>query len=220
MNDIAYVQLPSGQDFILSIYSTAYEPDQPGPYDGSNLGIFAEYLIEELGLLNAPCTPPIFKYSISDPHFSILSGSWTQNSANDAYNGEYLMSGAPGDSVSWSMEIPSSGLYEVCIWSPQSVDFSNGALVQVLSNNIVYNYTLSQEYYGGRWYKLGDFYMDKGQQNNIVAIQQLPNSQPVVASAIKISKWPECHHSPGALCTDIDPKLPVCENELLSIIHQ
>lgn len=203
LNDIALIELPSGDELIIAVYSTGYEPNQPFPYDASNLGTFLEFVLERLDYANNPCSPPVIKETISSTAFT-TTGSWSGEVANDAYGGNYLLTSDASATAFWNINVPSTGLYEVCVWSPQSPSFTSSATVQVNSVTGAYNITVSQQSYGGRWYKLGDFYLTAG-QSNVVGVF---GGSSVVANAVKLSKWPECNHSPGALCTDFDPSAP------------
>lgn len=159
-------------------------------------------------ILDGTCSPPILTLTTKSPSF-ISSGTWNSASSNDALNGEYVyVSNDELAEASWDIDIPSTGLYEIAIWSPQSTSFTDSATIVVNSYTGLYSFNVSQQSYGGRWYKLGDFYLVSGNQK-VVTIHG-SSSSVVVANAIKISKWPECRHSPGATCEDFNPSGPIC----------
>ena len=209
MNDIALIKLPSGQEFIVAAYSDSYESTQPYPYDGSNLGAFIYILLDKLKVLDGPCAPPIITLDTSSTSFE-TNGNWIAGSSNQALSNNFLqVTNDVSATASWSVDIPATGLYEVAIWSPQSNDFSDSTTMVVNSYTGKYTFHVSQQSYGGRWYKLGDFYFTKGEIAKCVTIRGSSDST-VVANAIKISQWPECNDSPGATCQDFNPSDDIC----------
>lgn len=140
----------------------------------------------------------------------VTSGAWTSSSSNQALGGSFLQSSDGNAELYWNVDIPEEGLYEVAVWFPQSKSFSSSTTFTVNSYTGAYPFSISQQSYGGRWYKLSDFYFVKGTQK-LLSISGKSNSI-VAANAIKISKWPECHDSPGATCQDFTPSGATCSN--------
>jgi hypothetical protein len=75
--DVAWITLPNKQEFILSVYSDGYEAYQPYPLDDTNLGPFAEELIDALGLADSPDYVKIKANAVGE-EAKILAGSWTK----------------------------------------------------------------------------------------------------------------------------------------------
>lgn len=47
LNDIAYIELPNGQKFVLAAFSDSLEYSNPWPYTLSNLGVLVEMRLSE-----------------------------------------------------------------------------------------------------------------------------------------------------------------------------
>ena len=154
------------------------------------------------------CTPPNLEY-LSDTANLLPKGSWVQQGSDQALGGTFFTSNNSSATASWDDQIPSAGAYQVSIWSPQAPDFSSSVTVEVNDSTGSYPITYTQRSYGARWYLLGDYYFVKGTQKNAVRIHG-STSGLVAANAIRISKFPECHASPGATCQDFVPKGPTC----------
>lgn len=198
LEDIAYIMLPNGREFILSAFSNGYvEPEKsnPSPYNVSLLGGYCEMLIEALQLDHG--CPPKIKIDNSDQNVTI-SGEWSIGSDlktdYDMYGSNYLYTTADNEgskSIIWHLKVPSPGLYEVCVWHPQKK--SEGIV-----SYTVYHATgtkkidVNQMVCGGRWRRLGDFEFKFGEGAVILTNQgrSTPN-QVITADAVKITKWPE-----------------------------
>jgi protein phosphatase methylesterase 1 len=196
LEDIAYVVLPNGRSFILAAYSNGFqgpEPNQPYPYDASLLGVFAEMLIDELEL-HIGC-PPKWKIDNTDPAV-VVAGSWdfvTDQSVDyDMYGASYLATQSQKTataSVTWNLNVPSAGRYEVCVWSPQK---STGTTVtyRVYHEAGSTAVGVNQRYYGGRWFRLGDFDFAADQGSVVLTNQAQQSGKYVMADAVKVTKWP------------------------------
>ncbi len=203
LEDIAYVRLPNGQAFILAAYSDGFqgpEPGQPYPWDASVLGVFCEMLVDELALDAGG--PPKLVTDNSDPAVS-TTGSWTvvtdQSIDYDMYGTSYLSttsSSSATASVTWHLAVPTTGLYEVCVWSPQK---STGTTVTYIVQHAggATPVSVNQRHYGGRWYRLGDFSFVAGAGEVFLTNHATPSGRVVMADAVKITKWPS-----GALFDD------------------
>ncbi len=196
LEDIAYIMLPNGQEFILAAFSNGFqgpEPGQPYPYDASLLGVFSEMLIDRLNL--SAGSPPKMRIDNSDPGVAI-SGSWSvvtdQSVDYDMYGPSYLSilsQTSPTASVTWGLAVPTDGHYEVCVWSPQK---STGTTVTYAVHHAsgTTNIAADQRYRGGRWYRLGDFDFLGGQGSVVLTNQASSNNKTVMADAVKVTRWP------------------------------
>jgi protein phosphatase methylesterase 1 len=196
LEDIAYVVLPNGRSFVLAAYSNGFsgpEPGHPYPYDGSLLGVFTEMLIDELQL-HAGC-PPKIQIDNTDPAVNI-AGSWSvvtdQSIDYDMYGPSYLATTsqtAATANVTWNLNVPSAGRYEVCVWSPQK---TTGTVItyRVYHDAGSTPVTVDQRHFGGRWYQLGNFDFAAGQGVVVLTNQASQSGKYVMADAVKITKWP------------------------------
>jgi len=163
LEDIAYIMLPNGREFILAAFSNGYvEPEKsnPSPYNVSLLGTFCEMLIEQLKL-DEGC-PPKIKMDNTDPRVK-LEGEWSicadPRKDYDMFGENYLYTTADpsgNKSVTWNLNIPASGLYEVCVWYPQKKE-GGFVLYSVNHSKGSDSIKVNQARCGGRWYRLGDF---------------------------------------------------------------
>jgi protein phosphatase methylesterase 1 len=196
LEDIAYIVLPNGRQFILAAYSNGFqgpEPGQPYPWDGSLLGVFCEMMIDELEL-SAGC-PPKVKIDNEEPVVEIV-GDWEvvtdQIVDYDMYGPSYLSTAGTQPataSVRWNLNVPTTGRYEVCVWSPQK---TTGTIVtyEVQHAGGSAFVGVDQRDFGGRWYPLGDFDFAAGQGAVVLTNEVNPPNRVVMADAVKITKWP------------------------------
>ena len=197
LEDIAYITLPNGKEFILAAYSNGFvspETAYPMPYDASLLGMFAEILYEELGFDAG--LPPRVKIDNTSAAVTV-SGSWdTGTDKNLDYdmfgdNYRYTTSDLTGTkSVTWNLNAPEDGLYEICVFYPQK-SAGTSAVFTVNHASGASNVTVDQRYCGGRWYRLGDFRLNAGQGSVILTNKASTSGKTIIADAVKISKWPE-----------------------------
>ena len=197
LEDIAYIQLPNGEEFIMAAYSDAFvspETGNPYPYDASALGVFCEMMYEYLAL-DAGC-PPKLKIDNEDINVTV-SGSWSlgtdKTTDYDMYGDSYLYcdSDKSGvNSVTWDLNVPETGLYEVCVWSPQK---SSATTVNYQINHAggSESVEVDQTVNGGRWFLLGDYNFDAGTGSIVLTNQTSRPRKTVMADAIKVTKWPE-----------------------------
>ncbi len=196
LEDIAYVVLPNGREFILAAFSDGYqgpEPSHPSPYDGSLLGLFCELVIERAGL-DVGCPP---KVKIDNTAAGVaVSGSWTvvtdQVVDYDMYGANYLSIQSQASataSVTWPLQVPIAGRYEVCAWFPQKTSATT-VQYEVRHSGGTTAVPADQRYYGGRWYRLGDFEFEAGTGSVVLTNRAGVSNRPVMADAIKITRWP------------------------------
>lgn len=196
LEDIAYVVLPNGQEFILAAFSNGFqgpEPGNPYPYDASLLGVFCEMLIDELAL-DADC-PPKLRIDNASPGVTV-SGAWTLVTDHgvdyDMYGPSYLTTSSQPTataSVTWPIAPPTTGQYEVCVWYPQK---SAGTTVTYTVNHAGGSTAVfvDQRTRGGRWCRLGDFTFVAGQGSVVLTNQASSSNKPVMADAVKATRWP------------------------------
>lgn len=186
--DVAYIKLPNNQEMILAAYSNGYEESIGVPYDTSNLGVFAEMLIEQLGY-TAGCPAKIKVDNTSAAYV----GTWsTGTGSRDKYNTDYrYKTGGTGTAkVTWNLNVPSTGKYEVCVWFPQGSNRTTAARYTVnhaAGSSLV---TINQQTKGGRWVRLGDYNINAG-SGSVVLTDQVPDTTKVVmADAVKATLYP------------------------------
>ncbi len=207
LEDIAYVILPNGQEFILAAFSNGFvspETNNPLPYDASLLGMFCETLIEHLGL-DAGC-PPKLKLD-NDTSAATFSGPWSlatdQTVDYDMFgpNYRYISSDTTGSySVTWTLNPPEEGLYEVCVWYPQKTS-GTSVTFTVQHKNGSSAVAVDQRYSGGRWVRLGDYFFNAGQGTVTLTNRASTAGKTVLADAVKITRWPDS--KPPAAGTDV-----------------
>jgi hypothetical protein len=101
--------------------------------------------------------------------------------------------------------VPSTGKYEVCVWSPQKTTATTVQyrVTHTAGSTLV---SVDQRHFGGRWYRLGDFDFQAGQGTVTLTNQAGTANRYVMADAVKATKWPgsqpDC--SPGDLDCDQD----------------
>jgi hypothetical protein len=201
LEDIAYIVLPNGKEFILAAYSNAYsgsEPSQPYPYDGAILGVFCEQLIERLGF-DAGC-PPKIKIDDAGANFSLV-GSWTTGSAQAEKFGtsyRYKSKGDGSGKAVWNLAVPETGRYEVCVWYPEGTNRATDAPFTVNHAAGATTIKVNQQKTGGRWVRLGDFDFVAGQGSVVLTDAIADSTKIVVADAVKATKWPSTPQPPAA----------------------
>ncbi len=127
VEDIAYVILPNGKEFILAVYSNARDRTQYIPHDASSLGVFCEMLIERLGLDEG--NPVKIIIDDDNPEFQEVGNWHTMTSHKQQYGTSYKYM-APGDGSKgalWNIHVPEAGRYEVCVWYPQGENHASAA---------------------------------------------------------------------------------------------
>ncbi|MBN1488726.1 MAG: serine hydrolase, partial [Phycisphaerae bacterium] len=213
LEDIAYVVLPNGQEFILAAFSNGFQGPEPGnpiPYDASLLGVFAEMVIDELNLC-AGCPPKVI-IDNTDPAVTI-SGAWTvvtdQVVDYDMYGADYLATTSAHSataSVTWNLNVPRAGLYEVTVWSPQK---NTGTTVEYTVHHAEDSTAvpIDQQHNGGRWVRLGDFEFNAGSGQVVLTNEASGGSAYIMADAVKITRWPAGYYIPGDFDTDGDVDL-------------
>jgi len=193
LEDIAYIKLPNGKEFILAAYSNAYsgtEPSQPFPYDVSVLGRFAEMMVERLGFDAG--SPASVKVDNGTAGFS-TTGAWSvTSSASERYGADYIFkSGSTGAaSATWTLNVPEAGLYEVSVLYSQGTNRATDAPFTVNHAGGATTTRINQQSRGGRWVKLGDYNFNAGTGSIVLTDAVADATKVVIADAVKATKWP------------------------------
>ncbi|AGY59623.1 serine hydrolase [Gloeobacter kilaueensis] len=190
LEDIAYIVLPNGRELILAIFTNGLDQRQPEPYDIAPLGVFAEKLIEKLGLDEGD--PPKRKIDDTDSAVTV-TGRWQKRTdTKDKFGEDYLRSvgGFGSQQVIWNLNVPESGRYEVAVWYPALQENTSEAAYTVVHGDGIAEVKLNQQVWGGRWVKLGDFAFKAGQGSVILSDKTADPNRQVVADALKITRWP------------------------------
>ena len=190
--DIAFVRMPNGREFVLAAFSNSYVAPytaDPYPYDANILGGFCELLTERLGLTaNNPAKLVLDNAAVG---FSV-TGSWaTGSSATDKYGADYRYKTADGTgTATWNLSAPSAGRYEVCVWYPQGTNRAADAAYTVNHAGGSTTVHVNQRLVGGRWFRLGDFQLAQGGGSVVLAATGADATKLVVADAIRAIMWP------------------------------
>ena len=194
LEDIAYMVLPNGREVVLAMFSNAFRPPysrDPSPYDGSQLGGFAELLLEKAGLLEG--CPPKVVVDNSDLRFR-TTGDWEKDtSGSDKLGADFVRKqrGRVTATATWDLSVPEDGYYEVCVRQPQSDEYASDAPFRVIHADGESTFSLDQRKVGGRWRLLGTFRFEKGAGRVEVSDQISSTAQHVVADAVKATRWPD-----------------------------
>lgn len=193
LNDIAYIKLPNGKEAIFAVYSNGYvdESSTPYPYDITGLGPLGELLIERLGLdAGNPA-----KLKIDNNAAGVTyAGTWsTGTGARDKWGTDYrFKSGGTGTaSVTWNLNVPTTGRYEVCVWYSQGSNRTTKAPFRVNHAGGQSTVNVNQTYAGGRWFRLGDYNFNAG-SGSVTLTDNVPegSARVVMADAVKATLWP------------------------------
>lgn len=193
VEDVAYVVLPNGKEFILAAFSNGFvEPykNNPYPYNASLLGGFCEMLVKRLNLDDG--NPPKIRLDAMSPNFS-KTGLWSYGSKRPDQHSQNFIFKQSGDGngvASWDLNVPESGWYEVAIWYPQDPLFSAYAPVKIIHLRGEEIRQLNQTKCGGQWYWLGDYYFQKG-AGKVIINDNIAQNTLVAVDSIKITKFPE-----------------------------
>ena len=138
LEDIAWVQLPAGQQLIIAAFSNGWDQKEPEPRDVAKFSGFAEQLIKSLGLERSQP----FHRSLS-PDRSVRGSAVTT-------------------AKRWTLSVPRSGRYELTLW--YDADAANTAnaefLVAHAAGQSMQSY--NQQIWGRRWLPLGQFDFVRG----------------------------------------------------------
>lgn len=193
LNDIAYIKLPNGKEAIFAVYSNGYvnEDTLPSPYHTSGLGALGELLIERLGLDAGD--PAKIKVDNTSANVSYV-GTWsTGTGSRDKWGTDYrYKTGGTGTaSVTWNLNVPSTGKYEVCVWFPQGTNRTTAAPFRVNHAAGSSTVNVNESYAGGRWVRLGDYNINAG-AGSVTLSDSIPegSAKVIMADAVKATLWP------------------------------
>jgi protein phosphatase methylesterase 1 len=199
LEDIAYVVLPNGKEFVVAAFSNAFCPpyrNDPDPYDGSQLGEFMEILLEKTQLVDGCSTPVLRQVSDGAPAFQAV-GAWVDETTNTARGPVTLKIAQAKDgelSARWELQVPESGRYEVC--ARHIADPTRGRVVYTISHDVgETSVTIDQRRIHDRWIKLGDFRFKKG--GGVVVMRphaDNPTTATICAWAVRAYPYPPESH--------------------------
>jgi protein phosphatase methylesterase 1 len=190
VEDFMYAILPNGKEFILVAFTNGRDRSQPAPYNVSHLGLFTELLLDRLDLLEG--CPPVCEVDDANRDFS-STGGWYPGTIRGYQHGDsylYSKGSLPRSIAAWDLHVPESGHYEISVWYPQGPSLSDSAPFVIYHTGGSTEVRINQQAGGGRWVKLGDFRLTAG-SGRVVLSNDVPDSQYVVADAVKAAKWPD-----------------------------
>jgi protein phosphatase methylesterase 1 len=167
LEDIAYVVLPNGREFIVAVFSNAFcEPysKDPSPHDSSQLGGFMELLLKKCGL-ESGCPPSVIRTVSDAPPFFEAKGQWKEETTATELGTTRVLLCSGGTSETqaiWHLAVPQAGKYEVCVRYVAAPDRGK-AVYTVRHAEGETSVTLDQRRIHDRWIRLGDFKFDSGQ---------------------------------------------------------
>jgi len=214
LEDIAYVKMPNGKEFILAAYTNGWNTAEPYPYDGAPLGLFAEMLVENLGLDAG--NPAKIKIDNGGAGYS-TTGAWTTATAQiDKFGSSYAYaSGGSGATATFALNVPATGKYEVCAWWADGTNRATNAPFTVNHAAGATTTNLDQTARGGCWVKLGDYDFNAGTGTVVLGTSGVSASSLVVADAIKATLWP----SGGGAIDPIPGTDVIVQNEATSAYY-
>jgi len=188
LNDISFVRLSNGREFIVAVFTDTYGGADPSPYHNTPLGVFMDLLIEKAGL-NAGGAP-IVKYDNADANFAV-SGTWsTETGDTDKHKANYRWATAgTAATATWALNLPEPGQYEVQMWWPDGTNRTAGAKVSVTHASGTATVTMDQTKRGGLWIPLGTWNFNAG-AGSVVVNAATSSTGRVMADAIRLCKVP------------------------------
>jgi len=200
LHDVAYVVLPNNREFVLCAFSNGYESNQPSPYDYASLGVLCDNIIEKLRLDE---NLAIVRLDTGTAGSRISTvGQWeTGTKARDKRGKNFLFKagrkeGEKLSSVTFHLNVPQGGKYEVCVYYPNShsADGIYGTKRRAASAPHTIYHTgglttvrIDQNTRGGRWVKLGEFSFGSGQGKVTVSDDIASPLSVVICNAVKAS---------------------------------
>ncbi len=158
---------PFGRDYYVG-YGAPMD-NIYGHRDVSSTACPGDLLYSELGALRQEVDDRLSGATdrwIYDNPTARTRGSWTLgNSAPGRYGDDYLFAGTePGGAALcyWSHAITQAGIYEIHAWWPSGSNRSSAALFGAKIGGTLYTTTFDQKTDGGRWNKLGNYWMPRG----------------------------------------------------------
>lgn len=123
-----------------------------------------------------------------DPGFS-CSATWTVGTmATDKYSTDYRWhsTGAGSDPASWTINLPTTGKYDLYAWWPKGTNRSVVAPYLIPTSTGQVTVTVNQQQNGGKWNLLGRYSFNSG-NNSILLSYWAPGGFVVCADAIRVT---------------------------------
>jgi len=203
VEDIAYVKLPNGKEFILAVYTNGWVTGDPYPYDAASPGVFCDMLIEELNLASGG--PAILRWDNTASNFA-TTGAWTVLTADTDKYGTNSLSATRGSgaTATWNLSVPTTGKYEVTLWWTDGTNRSAATEVRINHATGTQVLSIDQTKRGGLWVPLGSWDFNAG-TGSVVIAAGTSGTGIVVADALRIAQHPAQGGleppSPGTLVT-------------------
>ncbi|MFC2073561.1 LamG-like jellyroll fold domain-containing protein, partial [Campylobacterota bacterium] len=127
-----------------------------------------------------------------DPEFS-TTGTWSESSAPDEYDGSSLYSKTLNSSATWRPVLPEAGSYYVYVWYSGSSSHSRDPEAEYTVNHAGGSETIviDQSQGSGDWVLLGDFSFDVGSSGNVVLSRDIGSTSiSTSADAVKFEYLP------------------------------
>jgi len=195
LEDIAYVVLPNGKEFIVAAFSNAFCPpysSDPDPHDSSQLGDFMELLLAKTGLDVG--LPPSHVVTDRDEETSFTcTGSWQEEETSGVTARIALASQQTTPSATWRLGVRKQGKYEVCVRYPAR-DSHAKALYTIRHADGISSRTVDQRKVHDRWLKLGDFRFRPGEGEIVVtptSDKDLCSTATLAAGKVRVTLWPD-----------------------------
>ncbi len=196
LEDIAYVVLPNGREFVIAAFSDSFcEPYKrdPAPYESSQLAGFMERLLAKTNLLEG-CAKPVVRWASDGAPAFETGGRWREETTSTEYG---MVRVSVADAVSsatqaiWRLDVPTSGTYEVCVRHVAAPDRAQ-AVVRIRHAEGETTKTIDQRRVHDRWIKLGDFAFRQGEGEVVLsAADGSPTTSTVCAWGVRAWIHPE-----------------------------
>jgi len=185
LEDIMYAELPNGRRLVVAAYTDGWNQAEPEPWDVARLGSYTELLIRELDLDRGLDPPQYLLAADAVRH----QAEWRSEHGRGASSAAgYLVADvATAAQLSWRLEVPRAGRYEISVWYESSPAATQAAQYTVSHADGQTQVVLDQRVWGSRWIKLGDFDFDRSG-----GTLSLTGTSPggLVADAVRLSVWP------------------------------
>lgn len=194
LEDIAYVILPNGKEFIIAVFSNAFCPpysSDPSPYESSQLGPFMELLLEKSRLLEG-VERPLLVENINVAQSSDSGTSWVDETTA-TYGQTIRIKETHTDpnllQAEWVLPPVKEGRYEVCVRHVSSPN--SGKLIYTLEHRDgVTTVVVDQRRVNLRWYKLGDYHFGSGARIYCAADSKEQTTRTISLSALRLWRYP------------------------------
>ncbi len=185
LEDIMYAELPNGRRLVIAAYTDGWNQAEPEPWDVARLGSYTELLIRQLEL-DRGLDPPLYLPAADAARHGT---QWRSEHGRGAYYAAGYLVADEGTAaqLSWTLEVPHAGRYEVSVWYAASQAATQAAQYTVTHANGQTQLVLDQQVWGSRWIKLGDF--DFGPSGGTLLLTGAARGR-LVADAVRLSGWP------------------------------